>query len=93
MKNVIFQSAYVLMYLVKSAYSVYLLNMHLKWLLAQEKLKNSPDSEKDSIKRRSRHSTSSNQDAIDTDIVIAQLDEIELLKDAESSPKETSEGK
>ncbi|XP_015263712.1 PREDICTED: PHD finger protein 20 isoform X2 [Gekko japonicus] len=60
--------------------------------MSQEKLKNSPDSEKDSIKRRSRHSTSSNQEALDTDIIIAQLDEIEVLKDAEPSPKETSEG-
>lgn len=87
------QSAYVLMYLLKSTFSVYLLNKHLKLLLAQEKLKNSPDSEKDSIKRRSRHSTSSNQETLDTDIVIAQLDKIEVLKDVESSPEETSEGK
>lgn len=65
----------------------------LKIILAKEKLKNSPDSEKDPIKRRSRHSTSSSHETLDTDTVASQLDETGLLKDIESSLKEINEGK
>ncbi|XP_066481420.1 PHD finger protein 20 isoform X1 [Tiliqua scincoides] len=60
--------------------------------MSQEKLKNSPDNEKDSIKRRSRHSTSNSHETLDTDIATPLLDEIEPLKEPESNPKEVSEG-
>lgn len=59
--------------------------------MSQEKLKNSPDNEKDSIKRRSRHSTGSSQETLDIDIGTPLLDEIKTLKEPESSPKEVSE--
>ncbi|XP_053101545.1 PHD finger protein 20 isoform X2 [Hemicordylus capensis] len=60
--------------------------------MSQEKLKNSVDNDKDSLKRRSRHSTSSSHETLDTDIVTPLLDEIGSLKEPESSPKEISEG-
>ncbi|XP_063000818.1 PHD finger protein 20 isoform X3 [Elgaria multicarinata webbii] len=60
--------------------------------MSQEKLKNASDNEKDSIKRRSRHSTSSSHETLDTDVITPLLDEIEHLKEPESSAKEASEG-
>ncbi|XP_044303571.1 PHD finger protein 20 isoform X2 [Varanus komodoensis] len=59
--------------------------------MSQEKLKNGSDNE-NSIKRRSRHSTSSSHDTLDTDVITPLLDESQHLKELESSPKEINEG-
>uniref|UniRef100_A0A670IQB0 PHD finger protein 20 n=1 Tax=Podarcis muralis TaxID=64176 RepID=A0A670IQB0_PODMU len=56
--------------------------------MSQEKLKNAMDNEKDSIKRRSRHSTSSSHETLDTDFIAPLLDEVGSLKEPESIPKE-----
>ncbi|XP_028590638.2 PHD finger protein 20 isoform X1 [Podarcis muralis] len=60
--------------------------------MSQEKLKNALDNEKDSIKRRSRHSTSSSHETLDTDFIAPLLDEVGSLKEPESIPKEVVEG-
>ncbi|XP_042317491.1 PHD finger protein 20 isoform X2 [Sceloporus undulatus] len=60
--------------------------------MSQEKLKNVPENEKDSIKRRSSNSTSSSHEPIDTDVVTPLLDEIGPLKEPESTSKGVDEG-
>ncbi|KAH0619028.1 hypothetical protein JD844_018631 [Phrynosoma platyrhinos] len=60
--------------------------------MSQEKLKNVPDNEKDSIKRRSNNSTGSSHETLDTDVVIPLLDEIGPLKEPESTSKGVDEG-
>ncbi|KAM3840081.1 PHD finger protein 20 isoform 1-T1 [Vipera latastei] len=57
--------------------------------MSQEKLKSAPDSEKDSIKRQSRHSTTSSNDTLDNSITTPLLDEIGPFE--ETTPKEISE--
>uniref|UniRef100_A0A8C6YBZ9 PHD finger protein 20 n=1 Tax=Naja naja TaxID=35670 RepID=A0A8C6YBZ9_NAJNA len=59
--------------------------------MSQEKLKSAPDSEKDSIKRQSRHSTTSSHDTLDKSITTPLLDEIGPFE--ETTPKQISEGK
>nr|XP_060628380.1 PHD finger protein 20 isoform X2 [Anolis sagrei ordinatus] len=60
--------------------------------MSQENLKTVPDNEKDSIKRQSSHSTSSNNETLDTDIITPLPDEIEPSKEPDSSLKEVTEG-
>ncbi|XP_020638085.3 PHD finger protein 20 isoform X1 [Pogona vitticeps] len=60
--------------------------------MSQEKLKSSPDNEKDSIKRQSRHSTNSNNETLDSDTITPLLDEMGPLKEPDYSPKEVNEG-
>ncbi|XP_026553467.1 PHD finger protein 20 isoform X3 [Pseudonaja textilis] len=57
--------------------------------MSQEKLKSAPDSEKDSIKRQSRHSTTSSHDTLDKSITTPLLDEIGPFE--ETTPKQISE--
>uniref|UniRef100_A0A8C5RQS7 PHD finger protein 20 n=1 Tax=Laticauda laticaudata TaxID=8630 RepID=A0A8C5RQS7_LATLA len=59
--------------------------------MSQEKLKSAPDSEKDSIKKQSRHSTTSSHDTLDKSITTSVLDEIGPFE--ETTPKQISEGK
>ncbi|XP_070601050.1 PHD finger protein 20 isoform X7 [Erythrolamprus reginae] len=57
--------------------------------MSQEKLKSAPDSEKDSIKRQPRHSTTSSHDTLDSSITTPLLDEIGPFE--ETTSKEISE--
>ncbi|XP_065435900.1 PHD finger protein 20-like [Chrysemys picta bellii] len=69
------------------------MKLNLLCCLAQEKLKNSPDSnERDQIRRRSsRLSSNGSPEIINTDLVTTTFAEIGPLKDPASSPKEPEE--
>uniref|UniRef100_G1KFH5 PHD finger protein 20 n=1 Tax=Anolis carolinensis TaxID=28377 RepID=G1KFH5_ANOCA len=59
--------------------------------MSQDKLKTVPDNEKDSIKKQSSHSTSSNNETLDTEVIIPLPDETEPSKEPDSSLKEVTE--